>query len=250
MLANLEITEVIRRVEQGVTRPFLCRASDGQQYYVKSPDSAGREALCREWLGARIAEALELPIPNFKRLWVSDELLEGLLTPDHRPLGCGDVFGSQQVMNHQEVTVLDDLSSFAPDKSARILLFDWWIQNADRSLTDAGGNANLIWARDHKVLHVIDHNNAFDHRFNPETFWQTHIFRAHRQQWDRQFRQDMTHQMSLIIEKLDQFWSELPETWTYLDQDMGIPVELQLKNILSMLRRMQTASEAFWGGRA
>jgi len=58
----LEITEIIRRAEQGRTGPFLCRASDGRQYFVKGR-AATASGLMREWLGATLAQRFGLPVP-------------------------------------------------------------------------------------------------------------------------------------------------------------------------------------------
>jgi hypothetical protein len=58
----LEITEIIRRAEQGRTGPFLCRASDGRQYFIKGR-AATASGLMREWLGANLAQRFGLPVP-------------------------------------------------------------------------------------------------------------------------------------------------------------------------------------------
>ena len=59
------------------------------------------------------------------------------------------------------------------------LLYDWWICNSDRCLTQEGGNVNLLWAHRDRRLHVIDQNLAFDEG-SKGGFWETHVFRESR----------------------------------------------------------------------
>ena len=44
---TVRIVEVIGRSVQGITRPFICRGDDGQQYFVKG-NGAGRRAFIAE----------------------------------------------------------------------------------------------------------------------------------------------------------------------------------------------------------
>jgi hypothetical protein len=58
-----------------------------------------------------------------------------------------------------------------------LLVFDWWVENADRSLSPHGGNPNLLWRASENKLLVIDHNLAFDADFDEASFFTTHVFR-------------------------------------------------------------------------
>ncbi|WP_409527298.1 HipA family kinase [Rhizobium sp. BK591] len=49
----IEIEEVLRRSDQGVTRPYICRGADGKLYYVKGKD-AGYESLVKEWIAGTL----------------------------------------------------------------------------------------------------------------------------------------------------------------------------------------------------
>jgi len=61
---TVTIVEIVRRSDQGITRPFLCVGSDGRRYYVKG-HGAGRRSLIAEWLAGRAGKLLDLPIPDF-----------------------------------------------------------------------------------------------------------------------------------------------------------------------------------------
>ncbi|MEI8635068.1 hypothetical protein P4S72_29545 [Vibrio sp. PP-XX7] len=43
-----------------------------------------------------------------------------------------------------------------------LFLFDYWIKNGDRNLTQNGGNPNLFIRSDLQSFIVLDHNLAFD----------------------------------------------------------------------------------------
>ena len=64
MAARITIEEVYKRSEQGVLRPFLCRGSDGETYFVKGR-GAGYRGLIGEYACARLGTLLGLPIPAF-----------------------------------------------------------------------------------------------------------------------------------------------------------------------------------------
>ena len=70
----IQITQIIRRSEQGITAPFLCKASNGRFYWVKGKDT-GKLGLCSEWIAGKIGKAFGLPIPDFKLVEVCDELI-------------------------------------------------------------------------------------------------------------------------------------------------------------------------------
>lgn len=91
----------------------------------------------------------------------------------------------------------------------RVLLFDWWILNFDR--TD--DNPNLLWDPLNKAIHVIDHNLAFD-REPANWFWSHHIFRAERSALsDPHQRSTDSTGMEAIIQQLPGFWSNMPDSW-------------------------------------
>ncbi|MDX9944074.1 MAG: hypothetical protein RBS35_04675, partial [Azonexus sp.] len=59
-----------------------------------------------------------------------------------------------------------------------MLVFDWWLHNEDRYLTELGGNPNLLWDIQAEQLAVIDHNQAFDPDFDTAHFLASHVFSA------------------------------------------------------------------------
>src|SRR5262245_25457640 len=99
---TVQVTEIISRSVQGITRPFLCRADDGRLYYVKG-NGAGRRALIAEWIGRHLGQRLGLPIPAFRQAIIPADLLQYSTREDISELGAGVGFGSQFVENMDEL---------------------------------------------------------------------------------------------------------------------------------------------------
>ena len=92
---------------------------------------------------------------------------------------------------------------------ALLLLLDLWIQNEDRSLSELGGNPNLLvtqipplpaddpegalWVDQprREMLWAYDFNLAFDPDFNRERFFGAHVFGGMLKQWPEGFREQM-----------------------------------------------------------
>ncbi len=241
------ITEVIRRSEQGVTRPFFCRASDHKLYWVKGA-SAGKRALCCEWIAGRLARELNLPIPNFRVLNVDRDLVEFSARDDIADLGHGQVFGSEHVENVQEITVRD-IKRVPERLQLQILLFDWWIKNSDRTLGEKGGNPNLLWdvASENKI-HMIDHNLAFDGDFQSASFLQSHIFSESRDAASSESLLDARSAMADIQPLAAKIWREVPEHWLFLDSEKSMPLDFTHESVETTLNRLQNDFEKEWMG--
>src|SRR5215204_5116141 len=231
---TVRIVEIIRRSEQGVTRPFLCRGENGDRYYVKGSD-AGRRALIKEWVAGQIGLHVGLPIPEFRQVTIAHELIEYSARDDIHDLGAGIGFGSRVVENTDELAYLY-IEQIDPRLRAKILLYDWWIWNGDRTLSAEGGNPNLLWVHRDQKLYVIDHNLAFS---QDEYFWDRHIFRESRALWTDDFIVEMIPLMSGALRELRQWWGELPEQW--LEVDTG----LTLEEVRRMLSRFEESSRIF-----
>lgn len=207
-----KIVEIIRRSEQGVTRPFVCRGDDGAIYWVKG-NGAGATALCNEWIGGCLAHSIGLPIPRFVLAEVPPEVISFSDAPEANDLGAGIVFASEDVPGACELTF--DRVAHVPDVTRwQILLFDWWVRNADRSLGPRGGNVNLLHVPDADTVHVIDHNMAFDPGFDPVGFWQEHVFHEDTGSIPTAWLQEAKDKMRTAAGALDGILAGLPARWT------------------------------------
>ena len=142
---------------------------------------------------------------------------------------------------------LPDIGNVPLDLQRLVLLFDWWVQNEDRTLTEFGGNPNLAWSNAAGGVQVFDLNLAFDDTLEPLRFWQMHVFReAAAAGWDLAFRAEAEMKLVNALSKLDEIWEELPTSWLYPGGDVSSPVALDRPAIERMLRRFQTEPDAFW----
>lgn len=234
---TVKITEVIGRSTQGVTRPFLCRGDDGRQYYVKG-HGAGRHALISEWIAGNLGLRFGLPIPPFVLASIPVDLVQFSARDDIRDLGAGIAFGSKMIPSVDELQYLF-IEQVDPLLRAKILLFDWWVCNGDRTLTEDGGNVNLLWSHRDSKLHVIDHNLAFDDD-RVEDIWIHHVFRDSIKEWTPGFQNDMSKVMKAAINDVAGWWKAMPEEWTEVESG------ITLARLEKMLSRFEKSSRTFW----
>lgn len=265
MNTPITITEVIERSKQGMTRPFVC-AADFAIYYVKGA-YAGRDSLCCEWVANRLVNlalpSASLGVPMFNMAEVPEALIEANTPPDIRDLGAGRVFASLRISDGQELTWL--AAQGWPDETmALLLLLDLWIQNEDRSLSELGGNPNLLvtqipplpnddpegalWVNQprREMLWAYDFNLAFDPDFNRERFFGVHVFGKMLKQWPEGFRERMEPLMKAALAEVPAIFAELPLDWLHVDGDESLPVQLDMKRVISALEQPFTDPETFW----
>lgn len=238
----LNIVEIIRRSDQGVTRPFLCRCDDDRLYFVKGRDAGTRSLLC-EWLAGHLAKAFGLPIAHFSTAQAPPGLVA--LFPDGNGLGADPAFASLLVEHSQELSQAH-LRHVDSTTQRDLLVFDWWIHNPDRTLTSAGGNPNLLWNPMQRRLAVIDHNLAFDRGFEPHLFSLTHVFAKR----IPEVFQDLVRRTEYIGRLRDALaaWPDachnVPEEWWYVDAERTVPTDFDPAAMLTHLSRFRT--EDFW----
>ena len=149
------------------------------------------------------------------------------------------VFGSRYISNYVEYNS-GIYSKIPPQHRARILLFDWWIANYDRSWGVTLQNPNMLWEAVPKRLHIIDHNTAFTVE-GLDGFWKRHAFRNDLAEWTSAFRKGASAEMSSILKRVPNFWKAMPRQWR--TKDSG----LTQRNVIALLRRFEIEPDEFWG---
>lgn len=233
-VAPLCVTEIIRRLDQGVTRPFLVRAEDEALYVAKGREVT-RPGLIAEWLCGHLAHSFGLDIPEFTLLDVPPELVEAF-GPEADALGAGFVFGSRREADVQEFAITQ-LKRIGQAERQRVLAFDWWVENGDRSLSPHGGNPNLLWRAAESRLLVIDHNLAFEAGFDEKAFFETHVFRGDAVAvfGDLVCRAELSAALTSALAGFDQAASCLPPAWHWVDMEQTLPVQVDLESIKERL---------------
>jgi len=230
----IQIVEVMGRARQGMTRPFVCRADDGEVYFVKGTGAGRRSQIC-EWVAGNLGLDLGLPIPAFAVVEVPSELIEDGGMPELGDLGAGPAFGSRR---HSLVELPHTAVAEVPrDLQWDVLAFDWWIRNGDRTLTAAGGNPNLFWDPLGRSLLVLDHNQAFDPDFDPADFRDLHVFA---QQVPALFgdlvrRAEYATRLELALSRWDYILAGVPPVWLFADAELTVPTQFDAGAIFQML---------------
>ncbi|WP_249776950.1 HipA family kinase [Herbaspirillum sp. C9C3] len=238
----VNIIEILDRSTQGMTRPFLCKDELGRLFYVKGRNAA-RRGLIAEWLCARLATAFGLPVAPYAIVHVPEPLIEAASDPEIRELGEGVAFGSQRVPNVLEISWMQ--AQRVPQWLRRdILVFDWWVRNDDRNLTQLGGNPNLLWDTSRAQLVVIDHNAAFSMDFSASDFLQTHIFAA---EWvgiveDWIHRSHYQQRLANAYAMWEEALASCPPSWFWAD--FGVPAQFDPEAVGLALRRFDQPD--FW----
>jgi hypothetical protein len=240
----LTVTEILGRAQEGRTQPYICRCDDGEVYFVKGK-SATRFGLISEWLCARLCSALDLPIAKYAIATVPDEIMEADLTGEYQELGKGPVFASGRV----KATNLSRLHLRTVPQALRrdVILFDWWVHNGDRTLTEMGGNPNLLWLPGSPgTLVMIDHNLAFDAEFNAKEFLDLHVFSSEASELFSDFllRDSYRARLAKALESWPDICDTLPDAWHFIDAEKTMPVGYPFEAIKSLLDRALT--DAFW----
>jgi len=238
---TIQIIEIVGRSIQGVTRPYICRADDGNIYFVKGI-GAGRRSQVYEWIAGNLALEVGLPIAPFELVDIPEELIKD--NELYNDLGTGLAFGSlKQVITELNFSGIDQVQD---EIQRAVLAFDWWIRNEDRTLTESGGNPNLFWEPDNEKLVVIDHNQAFDTDFSNSNFKLLHVFNQQANQlFDyATYRHEYESKFKKAMKSFGEICDNLPEEWYYSDPEMSVPADFKITNIENILNRCN--KDSFW----
>jgi hypothetical protein len=242
---HTEIIEIVRRSEQGATRPFICIGENGARYFVKGIN-ANRDGQINEWICANLAEYFELPVARYQIVDVPEELIfvhpSGI---DLSDLGVGPAFASEAVpldeINYSSIDLVEE------EIQQDVVIFDWWIKNGDRCLSEVGGNPNLFWNPDEQELVVIDHNLAFDPDVSQDELARSHIFnREISASLSTDFfrRGEFEQRMAAALDHWDDILAMIPDEWNYKDSEMTIDTDYDYEGVRTTLD--QYLQEGFW----
>lgn len=236
---SLTIVEIIKQADQGLSSPFLCRGDDGELYFVKG-QASGRVSLWAEWLAGHLGQAFGLPIPHFCIAEVPAALIRECL-PELCPLGSGPAFASRKA---EDCQWLEPAGAARIEKPLKrdILVFDWWLNNMDRTL----GNPNLLWHAARNELVVIDHNQAFDPYFSATDFWTHHIFAEHRDTvfGDLAEQAHYAERLAAALSIWDEACDNAPPEWHWENEEMDIPALFDTAAAKVLAARFKTPD--FW----
>jgi hypothetical protein len=229
----IEILKITRMMAQGRTNPYLCEGDDGKQYVVKG-SSATCRGLVKEWIVAHLAKSFGLPIPDFKIAWVDDLLVEY----SSFDLEAGYCFASSYKPNIQEITY-NQIQKVPKQLLRDLFIFDYWIQNNDRNLTEKGGNPNFFLEQKTKETCVVDHNLAFADDFKIDEHKEQHVSSGSWDGLDLVDKDTYTEKFQNALQDIDNIISEIPEEWLEM-----YPIDTIRTEITLVLQKF--LDEPFW----
>lgn len=209
------VIEIIRRINEGSTKPYLCKCDDGQLYILKSKPSMPPKNLLAEFISGCLASDIGLPLPDFKIVFVPEELVE--YSPDlQREISPGHAFASLYIDGAVALTFIQSRNeSIIPIEQQKLIyVFDRLVLNADRTLTDKGGNVNILYDVGNDKYYLIDHNLSFDQNVGPEDF-SVHVYGPGNRKWDYDLvdRIEYRQRVADSICKLPTILEDIPEEW-------------------------------------
>lgn len=237
----LRVIEIIRRIPDCATEPFLCKCDDGELYVVKGMPSVPRVQLIAEWISAHIGKELGLSLPDFGMAYVDSALTQ--YVPEWRnALNEGLAFATKFIPGVAPITFSQAHHNVDVQAQKIIYLFDRWINNSDRSLSPNGGNVNIIFDYRNNRYYLIDHNLAFDQN-DDEAAFDYHVYAPRHRKWvfdivDRPHCED-----EIIRTKgtLPVCIGQIPEDWLPESEEAR---EQCFNQISELLNRNET--EVFW----
>ncbi|QFT39837.1 MULTISPECIES: HipA family kinase [unclassified Vibrio] len=231
------IGSISKEMTQGQTGPYLCADENDKEYIVKGPRTT-YTGLVHELVCATIGKAVGLPIPNFDIAYIDRMLVR---YGDYS-LEEGDWFASQFEPNVQDL-VYSAIPNLDPNMMKLLFIFDYWIKNNDRTLTEKGGNPNVFIKPDGHSIVVLDHNLAFCPTFDDE--WEEkkiyHVGASawYQEQLDLYDKQHFMELMEAAMLEFDKI--EYPDEWLE-----NCPNDSIIDDIRLTLSRYET--EEFWEG--
>lgn len=238
----IQIVEILDRSIQGATKPFYCRCENGQFYFVKGV-GAGKQSLIAEYVGCQLARSFGLPVADFEIVEVPQELINWCGRQDANELGAGLAFGSRALPHVQEFAMAH-MNQVDVQTRKDVVMFDWWVHNADRTLTEKGGNPNLLWDQQHSRLVVIDHNQTFDAGFNPLSFAELHVFHDYLFNIfdDLIERETYRDRLAVMFAEFETACENVPQGWWLVDN--GVPTNFDRDAARELLKRFM--NNDFW----
>lgn len=164
-ISSIQATQIIKPLSDGSfsTVPHKIICEDGHEYIAKfAQNPQGQRALVNEYILGKFAMLLQLPIPPFVLINLTDEIIlkdQEFFSNEIDDVQPGIHFGSKVISKAVKVNTpgLVEVASNKEDILG-IILFDHLTGNDDRH----SNQGNLLFDISKKKIMMIDHSTAFD----------------------------------------------------------------------------------------
>lgn len=239
-----QVIKLIRRLDAS-TEPFE-GILDGKNVFVKIPNGTwGKKILINEFICLRLAQALNIPIPNGGKCIINEKTdIDNVIDEiDYSEDITGVCFFSERLEKSQPIVIYENALSKIANKFDinKIALFDHIIYNEDRHK----GNILLQHSMSigYLLMYIIDHSHVFNlkHEWNKnnlkelisnEDFKDKKIMELNNDELYKIFFElKILNRSELIKEKnkfqliindnlLDKIFKEIPKEWVSDEEDL------------------------------
>lgn len=246
-LRQVNVTRYVMPLREGGSLPALAEADDGFNYVLKFKGAGQREkALIAELIGGELARRLGFKVPELVFAHLDEAF--GRSEGDEE---IQDLLKSSQGLN-LALHFLSRALTFDPGASevdeylaSRIVWFDAWITNVDRTFR----NTNLlIWNRE---LWLIDHGASFlfhhswenweRHAVSPFAVIKDHVLLPRATELDRV---DAEMKAMITPQLIRQVLAMVPEEWILASRDTETAEEARAVYLSFLMKRLDN-SEVF-----
>lgn len=242
------VIEIIKRMQDGKTGAWLCQSEDDEKVVVKVIEELPPFELVAEWVAGHLGIAFGLPVPPIKIIWGMQKLLPYQQVVVTRP-EIETSFGSTYVPNTSELQFEASKHIDAKLKSD-ILIFDVWVKNGDRTLSELGGNVNLLHDFMSDSIVVFDHNQAFSNDKTDAEIVESHVFSGKNKGLDLHdliSKVEYEDRLAACIQKLDEIVAAMPTEWRDEANQALADGRDVIEDIIRPILNRYT-DENFWGG--
>ena len=171
-MRTVAVTRYVTPLREGGSLPAIVEADDDGLYVLKFRGAGqGPKALIAELVSGEIARALGLPVPEIVFATLERDLARTEPDPEIHAL-IHDSAGLNLALDYLPGSVSFDpvVHTLAPDLASRIVWFDAYVSNVDRT---ARNTNMLMW---HRQPWLIDHGATLYLHHSPE--WELETARA------------------------------------------------------------------------
>lgn len=160
----LIVETINRKINNGITEPFICTANNHKQYVMKSiHDSCTGKILFNELFCSRLAKLLELPILPYEIALLPQTVAESNHELSQLNVREGYTFCVEYLTKATPSLTAGTISkAINHNDIPGMIIFDIIIGNTDRATNYKDGNAgNYLFHSKSKKLILIDHSHVF-----------------------------------------------------------------------------------------
>ncbi len=229
-IRTVQVMRYVTPLREGGSLPAIAEADDGFLYVLKFCGAGqGRKALIADFLGAEIARAVDLKVPEivfanldeaFGRMEPDEEIQDLLRASEGLNLGLHYLSGA--------ITYDPAVTKVEPSLASKIVWLDALLMNVDRTARNTNMLTwrNELWLIDHGAALYFHHSGYHweEQSIRPFTQIKDHVLLPVASELEET---DRLMKTILTPEKIHSIVEVLPEDWLHDDRDAKTAVEIK-----------------------